>query len=106
MRDLSQETRRLIEQMFPGEAARVAETLERVCNDDLPLVGKPTPTNTNVERVRYAVLKLSGGTAEGFGKSIELAERDWRDVLVFAGFGNSLTEHRRWAAEILSESEG
>ena len=103
MRELSGETRRLIERMFPGEAANVAEALERECNDDLPLVGAATPENTNVERIRYAVLKLSGGTMEGFAKSMELARRDWRDVLVFAGFGNSLTEHRRWAVEILSQ---
>lgn len=100
MRALSDETNRLIHHFFPALEEEVSALLERRCNDDLPNIGKPTPENTNVERVRYGVLKLSGGDFEKLKKVLSY---DWRDVLVFAGFGNSLTEHRRWAAHILTE---
>ena len=98
MRPLSEETNRLIHHLFPAHEEEVSSLLERRCNDDLPNIGAPTPDNTNVERVRYGALKLSNGD---LAKLQKVLNYDWRDTLVFAGFGNSLSEHRRWAAELL-----
>ena len=98
MRPLSDETTRLIRHFFPEQAEEVVKLIERRCNDDLPNVGKPTAENTNVERIRYGALKLSNGDLQKLQKILGF---DWRDILVWAGFGNSLSEHRRWAAEIL-----
>lgn len=100
MRPLSDETNRLIHHFFPAHEEDVSALLDRRCNDDLPNIGKPTPENTNVERVRYGALKLSDGDLARLHKVLNY---DWRDILVWAGFGNSLAEHRHWAAQILKD---
>ena len=41
-----------------------------------------------LDRVHLAALKLAGGTLAGLREAIELAERDWRDLLVAAGLAN------------------
>ena len=49
-----------------------------------------------VERIRFAVLKLSHGDLNALGRAIDLAKRDWRDVLVAAGFGDDIKAHESW----------
>jgi hypothetical protein len=49
-----------------------------------------------LERIRYAVLKLSHGDLDALQRAIDIAKRDWRDALVFAGFANSLKAHESW----------
>ena len=53
-----------------------------------------------MERIWLAALKMSGGSIAGLEKAAKLARRDWRDLLLGAGFGNDLTAHLRWATEI------
>ena len=43
------------------------------------------------ERVQAAIVKLSEGDLVRFDRALEVARRDWRDVLVAAGF-----EHEDW----------
>ena len=54
-----------------------------------------------LERIRFAVLKLSDGDVEKLDAAVNLAKTDWRDLLVAAGFGDSLTEHDCWADSLL-----
>jgi hypothetical protein len=49
-----------------------------------------------LERIRFAVLKLSYGDLNALGRAIDLAKRDWRDALVSAGFGDDLKAHESW----------
>jgi hypothetical protein len=56
------------------------------------------------ERIRLAVLKLSNGNLEELRRAITEARQDWRDVLVWAGFGDSGTAHRRWAQRVRASS--
>jgi len=49
-----------------------------------------------VERIRFAVLKLSQGNLARLNQQISDAKRDWRDVLIAAGFAHNLTEHKEW----------
>ena len=64
------------------------------CGDNLP---QSTPADSaSLERIRFAVLKLSGGDLNRLQRSINLSQTDWRDVLVAAGFGNDLTAHTSW----------
>jgi hypothetical protein len=49
-----------------------------------------------MERIRFAVLKLGAGDIELFEKATLLAQKDWRDVLVSAGFGEDIESHRSW----------
>ncbi len=52
-----------------------------------------------IERVRFAVLKLSHGSIEELPRHIAIACTDWRDSLVAAGFGHQIRAHRTWFSE-------
>lgn len=41
-----------------------------------------------LERIRFAVIKLSDGNKDNLKNAIELAKTDWRDVLCSAEFAN------------------
>src|SRR5689334_15889095 len=97
MADVSANTAKLIERLFPPEQhAEVRDILARECGDNLPLIG-PSGAGDAHERIRFAVLKLSDGNLEKLRDIVDQAKIDWRDVLVWAGFGNSLTAHLDWA---------
>ena len=73
----------LISQQFGTLTPQVIQWLERL---NLPLVtslGKP-----GVERVQTAIIIIAAGNMNRFLDAIQLAELDWRDVLVAAGLAN------------------
>jgi hypothetical protein len=91
---LSPLVRAVIDRAFPiTDRIAVANLLVERCGDNLPLVR----TGDAIERVRLAVLKLAAGRAEAILDHLAVAQQDWRDVLVAAGFGSDLEAHRRWA---------
>lgn len=92
---LSDDTTDRLRRVFPGADAARAETLllER-CGDTLPLV--KTSYADLAERIRFAVLKLSGGDIAALERHIANAEKDWRNVLVAAGFASGLEAHKKW----------
>jgi hypothetical protein len=93
--ELSGKTLRLVRHTFaPGDHAAVIAALESRCGSGLPLWVSTTPEG--LERIRFAVLKLSSGSIPEFERAIAIANTDWRDVLVAAGFGNSLLAHINW----------
>ena len=49
-----------------------------------------------LERFRFAALKVCGGRMDRLRDAVELAKRDWRDLLMAAGFGNSIHAHEQW----------
>lgn len=92
---LSAETARRVDALFLGaERASVIELLSRECGANLPFCEDATPESS--ERIRFAVLKLSGGAMDELRRAIETAKQDWRDVLVAAGFGESVQAHKKW----------
>ena len=95
---LSVWTQERLQRVFVNDANRsaAARLLEIECADNLPLLGGPA-TPVSLERIRFAVLKLSEGTMEGLRTSIELAQADWRDLLMAAGFGDNVTAHEEWS---------
>ncbi len=50
-----------------------------------------------MERIRFAVLKLSEGNMDKLIQAIELAQAGWRDVLMASGFGEDVEAHNRWS---------
>jgi hypothetical protein len=89
---MSPEVRRKLEQLFlPEQWLAAIEVLESECGSNLPLIEKQGVEG--IERVRCAALKLSGGSLEKLQAAVRMAQNDWRDVLVSAGFANSLTAH-------------
>lgn len=92
---MAPETQRKLEQLFPQEQWPVAMALlESECGNSLPLIEKQGLEG--IERVRCAALKLSEGSLEKLRTAVRVAQSDWRDVLVAAGFANSLVAHLVW----------
>jgi len=92
---LTQKTVDHIAALFPPtQCSAAARLLEDECGHNLPFCSdKPAP---HIERLRFAALKLSAGDLEKLKDAVEIAKRDWRDLLVWAGFGSSLDAHLRW----------
>lgn len=95
MHGLSLETVRRVEAMFDGAELEAANALlVEQCGNNLPF---PRALDARqLERVRFAALKLSGGDLGRLRKAIELAKTDWRDLLVAAGFAENVQSHESW----------
>jgi hypothetical protein len=95
---LSRGTLDRIHALFPQpEWDGVAQALVERCGDNLPLVHTTYAALT--ERIRFAVLKLSDGKLAELERHLQVAGRDWRDVLLAAGFGTDYGAHLQWMPE-------
>jgi hypothetical protein len=54
---------------------------------------------SEAERVRFAALKVSDGDLQKLAESIEMANMDYRDLLVTAGFASHHEQHQWWWPE-------
>lgn len=99
---LSERTLALVARVFPqpGRQATAVDALESRCGRGIPFCSEATPES--LERIRFAVLKLSGGDLRELEAAIELANIDWRDLLMNADFGRDVHAHQRWADSVLS----
>jgi hypothetical protein len=93
--EVNNDTKLRIHALFPeSEWESVERMLVTKCGDNLSLVD-----STRIElaeRIRFAVLKLSEGRVSELEQQIALAAVDWRDTLVAAEFGHSMTAHKSW----------
>jgi hypothetical protein len=76
------------------ERGAAEQLLAESCADNLPFNEGATPMS--LERIRFAVLKVSGGSLEKLRKAIEWAQIDSRDVFVWAGFHERPDAHLAW----------
>lgn len=98
---LSPLTQQLVECLFdPGDQAEAAQRLIETCGQNLPFC--QDQDEYQLERIRLAVLRLSFGYLADLQRAIGVAQQDWRDVLVAAGFGETLTAPQAWAQSLLS----
>ncbi|UCG74074.1 MAG: hypothetical protein JSV45_06780 [Chromatiales bacterium] len=102
---LSAETQRRIDALFPeNDRERVSEHLLHECGDNLPMVD--ASYHQLAERIQFAVLKLSNGDFRRLTEQTEAAAKDWRDVLMAAGFGENLVAHLAWEPHTPSGTRG
>ena len=92
--ELSPETLRCLETLFLPENCDRAKALLREGLD-----GKVPET----ERCRIAALKYSDGDLLELEKAVTLARRDFRNLLMAAGFGNDVRAHLEWRPKPASE---
>lgn len=104
MTGLSKRTKVVIQRMFPTQQQDdVEQFLTEECSANLLFL-----ENTNeieLERIRFAVLKLSGGDLNQLLRNIQGAQTDWRDVLMAAGFGYDIAVHDAWVKSYLAATE-
>ena len=93
--ELSEGTRERIASLFSGsDRDAVARLLIDECGSSLP--GCEASTPASLERIRFAVLKLSDGDVAKLLDALRLAQTDWRDLLVAAGFAEDVQAHSLW----------
>src|ERR1700722_6510438 len=93
--ELSPETLRRIDILFSEENRDAAKTLlYEKCGKNLP--GLTRTNMSGLERLRFAALKCSDGNLSQLERAIKLAEQDWRDLLMAAGFGFDAHAHQTW----------
>jgi hypothetical protein len=92
---LSHKTEQHIASLFPPDVRReVADVLLNQCGNNLPFLEKSD--EHELERVRFAALKLSDGEIGRLREAVKLAQQDWRDLLIAADF-RQLDSHQRWS---------
>ena len=86
---LSDRTCRLIDCLFeePFRSQLRAALVESVS-------GNKTPEG--LDRVRFAVVKLVANNTRNLDRVINLAQTDYRDLLMAAGFGHDIDQHNDW----------
>ena len=100
---LSPRTKLLVENIFSSrDAAEASRWLEEECGNNLPFC--QDRDEYSLERIRFATIKLSNGNTIKLLEAIDLARKDWRDLLMAADFGYDLDAHEKWAKDILAES--
>jgi hypothetical protein len=91
---LSPETEKRVALLFPPEQQEsVRSMLLEECGNNLPFLQKLDAVD--MDRFRFAALKLSHGQLADLRKAVDLAKTDWRDLLVAASF-QALNSHESW----------
>ena len=99
MSALSKRTKELIHCLYKSdEALTVCDMLEVKCGTEALSCDGWTPEN--MERIRFAVLKLAYENTLDLRAALSLAQSDWRDLLMFAGFGQDVKAHEKWAKRV------
>ena len=95
---LSKETEKRIDLLFAADKReRVRTILLNECGNNLPFLQNADEDELN--RFRFAALKISDGDLGRLDEAIRLAKSDWRDLLVAAGFAHNRRVHTRWLPE-------
>jgi hypothetical protein len=93
--ELSDETLRRLELLFLAEGRELAERWLRTgCGNNLPSMENASAEG--LQRIQIAALKVSDGDLEKLREAIRLAQLDWRDLLVAAGFKHDVDAHLKW----------
>ena len=80
--------------MFVGPSREAAAAiLISECGANLAFHRNATPES--LDRIRFAVLKLGDGDLGKLRDAVKLAQQDWRDALMAAGFGD-VKAHEGW----------
>ena len=93
--ELSTRTLAIAKSLFDEGDLKIVENLllER-CTNKVP--GCDDWSQDNLERVWISVLKLSDGNVNKLLDAIKLANTDYRDLFMSAGFGHDSQAHRLW----------
>jgi hypothetical protein len=103
--ELSPGTRRRVQLLFePDQQDEATKLLAEECGNNLPFCEEENMYQ--MERIRYAALKVARGNISRLHVAVSLAKTDWRDLLAEAGFQNDLNAHQAWLAKEAGELQG
>jgi len=93
---LSKRTEKLVNSVFADDTARnrVRAMLANECGNGVPFCENSSPED--MDRIRFSVIKLSEGDMKKLESAIKLANVDWRDLFMSAGFGYDVDAHNEW----------
>jgi hypothetical protein len=89
--ELSEGTQQRIKSLFAEEDRFVVSSWLKMLVTELE-----SDRSAGLERICFAVLKLSQGQLPQLQRAIDLAKQDWRDALVAADFANDIKAHLSW----------
>ena len=72
--------------------------LETEIGQNIPFCDEATPED--MERIRFAVIRLIAENNMSESDVIKLAKTDWRDLLMAADFGYNTGSHLTWYFEV------
>ena len=99
MTEITQKTAKIIVTLFSkNEQSIVIDEIESNCSTNVP--GCDNWTNVQLERIWFAVLKLSNGELIRLEASVKLVNTDFRDLLMAADFGYDLEAHNKWYKQL------
>ena len=94
--ELTKRTIEIIEELFSsGECRSVQDLLLADCSNNL--AGCDGWQSESLERVWLSILKLNSGNLDKLYSAISLAQTDYRDLFMSAGFGEDIYSHKKWA---------
>ncbi len=92
---LTEQTQKRLNCLFSGDdAILAADLLANECANNLPFCENDGPQE--LERLRFAALKVSEGGLDRLCAAVDLAKQDWRDLLVAADFSDDVEAHKKW----------
>jgi hypothetical protein len=101
---LSESTQRLVQLLFPAsEQETTCKMLVKDCGNNLPYLADAD--EYKLERFRFAAIKISHGDLNELFRAVKVAQYDWRDLLMEAGFGVDVTAHEKWIQSVLGEQD-
>lgn len=86
----------------PTQRQAVSDFLSANCARDLPGIGSTPEWIELIDRIQLAAIRGSNWNLETIAAAVKLANLDWRDLLVAAGFANDLSSHRLWQKNALA----
>jgi len=102
---LSERTRNLIAKMFSkSDGIVISDMLYRAVSAKVPFCADSSAEE--MERIRFAILKMTKDSPLNLAVGIFLAQSDWRDLLMSAGFGDDAAQHMAWYNEQMHSNSG
>ena len=92
---LSNKTKKIIGLLFKSDQARIVE--EILLDDCSRNISSCNDWEVeSLERIWISVLKISSGDMRKFESAVKLANTDYRDLFMTAGFGYDSEAHKKW----------
>ena len=100
-RELSRRARRLCDKLFASsESERIKAVLGGLLVEAIPLAPS---SSQGIERIDFSIIKIAAADIGALSRAVELAKLDWRNLLMEAGFAQSVDRHNQWYERVMRD---